>query len=155
MSTDKYVVTATGHVSAPPAAVHALLTDPQRHPELDGSGTVVEVSQSSAPLRVGSEFDMRMRRGFPYETRNTVVELEPDRVVAWTTRPLTRPLRWLIGGRVWRWELAPEAGGTRVTATWDLRPEKNRALVRPMAGDPGADLATTIGRIDDLLADRA
>lgn len=150
--TDKYVVTVTGHVAAPPAEVHALLSDPQRHPELDGTDSVLEVKESSGPFAQGSTFDMKMNRGFPYVVRNTVVELEPDRVVAWSTTPLTKPLAWLIGGRIWRYELEPDGTGTTVTATWDLRPEKNRALVKPMAGDPGADLARTIARIDEVLA---
>jgi uncharacterized protein YndB with AHSA1/START domain len=148
---DKYTARAELTIAAPPSAVFAVLADPQRHPEIDGSGTVRRVQQSDLPLRVGSTFDVHMQRGFPYTTRNTVLELETDRVVAWSTTPLTKPLSWMIGGRIWRYELAPDGDGTRVTETWDLRPERNRQLVRPLAGDPAADMKGTLERLRQLV----
>ncbi|MCW2851997.1 MAG: Polyketide cyclase / dehydrase and lipid transport, partial [Nocardioides sp.] len=42
---------------------------------------------------------------------NKVVELEPDRLIAWRHKGLHR----------WRYELEPtDDGGTQVTETWDL-----------------------------------
>ncbi|WP_375490501.1 SRPBCC family protein [uncultured Jatrophihabitans sp.] len=151
MNDDKYLKHAELTIDAPPAEIFALLSDPDRHPEIDGSGTVRGVQASTAPLRAGSVFDMHMKHGYSYSTRNTVVELQPDRVIAWQTRPLTRPLSWLIGGRIWRYELTPDGSGTRVMGTWDLRPERKRALVRPLAGDPGADMLETLRRIGRIV----
>jgi hypothetical protein len=93
---------------------------------------------------------MHMKRGFSYSTRNTVLELEPDRLIAWSTRPLTFPLSLLIGGRTWRYALAPHADGTLITETWDVRPERNRAAVRRLAGDPRADMERTLVRLEEL-----
>jgi hypothetical protein len=48
--------------------------------------------------------------GVPYVIRNRVVELEPDRLIAW---------RHFTANR-WRYELTPNAdGGTTVTETFD------------------------------------
>ena len=151
VSDHDYLRTAERTIAAPASAIFAFLSDPHRHPDIDGSGTVVEVSASDLPLREGSTFDMRMKRGFPYVTRSTVVELETDRVIAWQTRPLTQPLALLIGGRIWRYELTEVEGGTRVVETWDLRPERNRALVKPLAGDPVADMTATLERLEGVL----
>ena len=152
MSDSDYVRSAERTIPAPPHAIFALLSDPARHPDIDGSGTVRRVRTSEGPLRTGSTFDMHMRRGFAYSTRSTVVDLETDRLIAWQTRPLTMPLPLFIGGRVWRYELSAVEGGTRVVETWDLRPERNRALVRPLAGDPVADMEATLERIQGLVA---
>ncbi|WP_375487820.1 SRPBCC family protein [uncultured Jatrophihabitans sp.] len=151
MSDDGYVRSAQRIIPAPPEAIFAVLTDPERHREIDGSGTVRGVRASDRPLTSGSSFDMHMRRGFAYSTRSTVTEFEPGRVIAWQTRPLTLPLPWFIGGRTWRYELEPVDGGTRVTETWDLRAERNRALVRPLAGDPERDMAQTLERLERLV----
>ena len=150
-SDSPYVVTVDRLIPAEPHAVFALLSDPRRHPDLDGSGTVKSVKQSRTPLSIGSSFDMHMHRGFSYSTRNTVTELEPDRLIAWSTRPLTFPLSLLIGGRTWTYRLEPEDGGTRVIETWDLREEKNRALVHKGAGDPGRDMTATLERLAELV----
>jgi uncharacterized protein YndB with AHSA1/START domain len=154
MSDEKYVARAELTIAAPPSAVFSVLADPQRHPEIDGSGTVRRVQESELPLRVGSTFDVHMQRGFPYTTRNTVLELKTDHVIAWSTTPLTKPLGWLIGGRVGRYELVPVGDGTRVTETWDLRPERNRQLVRPLAGDPAADMRGTLERLQRVVEGR-
>jgi hypothetical protein len=48
--------------------------------------------------------------GLPYKIRNTVVEFERDRRIAWRH----------FGAHRWRYELEPTGdGGTRVTETWD------------------------------------
>ena len=146
-----FVRTAERVIPAAPAAIFALLADPRRHPDIDGSGTVRRVKVSDGVVHEGSTFDMHMKRGFSYSTRSTVVELEPDRVIAWQTRPLTLPLPLLIGGRIWRYELEPVDGGTRVTETWDLRGERNRALVKPLAGDPVKDMTATLERLERLV----
>lgn len=135
--------------------IFAVISDPERHPDLDGSGTVRRVRASRLPLSVGSHFDMHMKRGFSYSTRNTVTALERDRAIAWTTRPITFPLSMLIGGRTWSYTLEPVGDGTRVTQTWDVRPEKNGWLVKPLAGDPRADMTSTLERLERLLSSEA
>jgi uncharacterized protein YndB with AHSA1/START domain len=96
-------------VPVPPAEVFALLADPRRHAEIDGSGTVQQVVEAPERLELGSQFSMGMKMGASYRTANTVVEFEPDRLIAWKH---FAPHRW-------RYELEPVEGGTRVTETWD------------------------------------
>ena len=96
-------------VPAPPAEVFDLLADPRRHAEIDGSGTVKGVISGPERLSLGARFGMRMHFGLPYVIRNEVVELEPDRRIAWRH----------LGHHVWRYELEPAPGGTRVTETFD------------------------------------
>src|SRR5688500_10263203 len=92
-------------VNAPPATVFALLADPHRHPEFDGSGTVKGRVSGPHALSLGDRFGMRMRLGLPYVISNKVVEFEQDRVIAWRH----------VGHHVWRYELEPVDDGTRVT----------------------------------------
>lgn len=104
-------VSASTTVAAPPAVVFAILADPRQHARIDGSGTVRGALSGPDRLELGSTFGMRMRIGAPYRIRNTVVEFEPDRQIAWRH----------LGTHRWRYELEPSAdGGTRVTETWDV-----------------------------------
>lgn len=112
MGTSK--VTSGTVVKAPPAAVFAILSDPRQHPRIDGSGTVRGSVSGPERLELGSQFGMQMKQGLPYTMRNTVVEHEPDRLIAWRH----------VGLHRWRYELEPVqvggVAGTKVTETWDL-----------------------------------
>ena len=104
-------VSGSTTIAAPPAVVFAILTDPRQHVRIDGSGTVRGVVSGPERLELGSRFGMSMRIGAPYRIRNTVVEYEPDRRIAWRH----------LGPHRWRYELEPTGdGGTRVTETWDV-----------------------------------
>jgi uncharacterized protein YndB with AHSA1/START domain len=76
-------VSASALVAAPSDAVFALLADPHRHHELDGSGSVRRAVAGPRRLQLGDRFGMHMRIGLPYRITNRVVELEPDRRIAW------------------------------------------------------------------------
>jgi len=100
-------------VAAPAAELYALAADPQRHHELDGSGTVAGNLRVPAKVVVGSKFSTSMKMwGVPYRITSTVTALKPNEVVEW---------RHPVGHR-WRWEfeaLSPTL--TRVTETFDYR----------------------------------
>lgn len=96
-------------VPAPPERVFDLLADPRRHSELDGSGTVRDALRGPQRLSLGAKFGMKMKIGLPYVIGNQVVEFEENRRIAWRH----------FGHHVWRWELEPVLGGTRVTETFD------------------------------------
>lgn len=96
-------------VEAPPSAVFALLADPRRHPDFDGSGSVKSSLSAPARLSLGARFGMRMRIAAPYVISNKVVEFEEDRRIAWRH----------MGRHVWRYELEPAGAGTRVIETFD------------------------------------
>lgn len=96
-------------VDAPPSAVFAVLADPGKHAGFDGSGMVRGSVAGPDRLSLGSTFGMSMRWGLPYSIRNTVVEFEEDRRIAWCH----------AGRHRWRYELEAADGGTRVTETFD------------------------------------
>ncbi|MGB7448497.1 MAG: SRPBCC family protein [Ornithinimicrobium sp.] len=98
-------------VAAPASAIFALVADPRRHGELDGSGTVRDTVSAPERLEVGSQFSVAMKQyGLPYSITSTVTAYDPDRRIEWR-----HPL-----GHRWRWELTPQEGGsTLVTETFD------------------------------------
>jgi uncharacterized protein YndB with AHSA1/START domain len=117
-------------IAAPPEKIFALVADAARHPEIDGSGAV-RAAKPGAPerLMLGSTFGMSMRMGIPYSMQNTVIEYEENRRIAWQTRA-AGPLGRFLGGRIWRYELEPTEGGTRVRESWDISQDRQRALLR-------------------------
>ncbi len=118
--TKRRSVSRTRVVSATPRAIFDLLTDPSKHPLIDGSGTV-KGSRTDAPTRLspGATFGMNMKLGVPYPIENTVVEFEEDHLIAWRH----------LGGHRWRYELEPVDGGTKVTETFDWSTAKSPAAL--------------------------
>jgi uncharacterized protein YndB with AHSA1/START domain len=146
------VVTVERVIPAPPEAIFDLLADPARHPEIDGSGTVKGARTGSERLALGSSFGMSMKMGIPYAMVSTVVEFEDDRRIAWQTRGPTAVGR-LFGGRIWRYELEPVDGGTRVRESWDITHESaaTKPLVRKAADETAKNMAATLERIETRL----
>ncbi len=104
-------ISASTTVDAPPAVVFAILSDPRQHSRIDGSGSVGSVIEGPERLTAkGDTFSVKMKIVVPYKITNHVVELEPDRRIAWRH----------FGGHRWRYELEPtDDGGTTVTETFD------------------------------------
>jgi uncharacterized protein YndB with AHSA1/START domain len=128
---DGYVISTERVIRATPEAIFALLVDPSRHPDIDGSGSVKKV-KAAAPRRLslGSTFGMSMKVGVPYSMANTVIEFEDDRRIAWQTRFVWGFLDRFVAGRIWRYELEPVEGGTRVRESWDLSEDHQRNLLK-------------------------
>lgn len=99
-------------VNASASEIYALVSNPHRHHELDGSGTVGENISGPEQLTTGDEFSTHMKQfGMRYRTTSTVTRAEDDRVIEWQ----------LGAGQKWRWELEPiDANTTRVTESWDV-----------------------------------
>lgn len=97
-------------IDAPADVIFDLLAHPDRHAEIDGSGTVrSSKSEPSTRLAMGSKFGMKMKLGVPYDISNKVVEFEEGKALAWAH----------FGGHRWRYELEETAEGTMVTETFD------------------------------------
>jgi hypothetical protein len=63
-------------VQAPAPELFAIVADPTRHHEVDGSGTVRENIRAPAKFVVGARFSTRMRMyGVPYRITSTVTAL--------------------------------------------------------------------------------
>ena len=137
-------------IPAPPEKIFALLADPSRHREIDGSGTVRDAKEGAERVALGSTFGMSMRMGLPYSMENEVIEFEENRRIAWKTRP-PGIFRNLGGGRIWRYELEPVDGGTRVRESWDISQEVVKALVRPARGKTRQNMEKTLARIEAVV----
>jgi len=149
VSDERDVVSVDRVINAPPEAIFAVLADPSRHHDFDGSGSVRDAKEQPERLRLGSTFGMSMKMVVPYSMVNEVVEFEQDRRIAW--QPRMRALAWLSGGRVWRYELEPVDGGTRVTETWDISKEKSRAFIRSGGKKARRDMEATLARIQEIV----
>ncbi len=139
-------------VPASPQEVFALLADPRRHREIDGSGTLRDTVDGPPRLHRGARFGMRMRIGGPYEMTNTVVEFEEGRRIAWQPRPSNRVAALAIGGRIWRYELEPVEGGTRVRETWDIRKERFPLPLLAARSATRRAMTRTLERLEERLA---
>ncbi|TFC29158.1 dimethyladenosine transferase [Cryobacterium sp. TMT2-18-3] len=104
-------IARTVEVSASSDDVFALVADPHRHGELDGSGTVRDTVSGPRRLSQGAQFSVAMQQfGVRYRITSTVTRFDDGRLVEW---------RHPAGHR-WRWELTPlTPTSTRVTETFD------------------------------------
>ena len=103
-------VAASIEIAAPASRIFAILADPRRHVEIDGSHMLRRCLDGPDRLGLGSQFVMSMRLcGVPYRVRNRVVEFEENRLIAWRH----------FEPQHWRFQLQPTQSGTRVTETFD------------------------------------
>lgn len=116
-------IAVTRLIDAPASTIFDLLADPAQHAVIDGSGTV-RAPRGGAPARLtlGARFGMDMRLGLPYRITNEVVEFEEGRRIGWRH----------FGGHIWRYELDPADGKTRVTETFDYAKSKGRFIFGPI-----------------------
>ncbi|PRX51240.1 polyketide cyclase/dehydrase/lipid transport protein [Prauserella shujinwangii] len=136
-------------VPAPPERIFDLLTDPAKHPLLDGSGTV-RAAQAGGPerLELGSRFGMDMKMGASYKILNTVVEFEPGRLIAWRH----------FNGHRWRWRLEPVGEDrTEVTETFDWSTARFPLLLSlsPFPRRNRANMEKSLERLEKLVSERA
>ena len=124
MADSRDVVSVERVIAAPPEKIFELLANPDRHHDIDGSGTVRDAKQNPTRLTMGSEFGMAMHLGIGYSTTNEVIEFDDNQRIAWQTRPNGNLQGRFFGGRIWRYELEPAAGGTLVRESWDISKEK-------------------------------
>jgi hypothetical protein len=111
LETDKEEVkSARIVINAPAEIIFAILSNPHRHKEIDGTKTIQENISGPDKLILGSKFGMKMRLGVNYRILNTVVEYEENSLIGWRH----------VGRWIWRYELvniAPQM--TQVTETFD------------------------------------
>jgi uncharacterized protein YndB with AHSA1/START domain len=151
VSDPRDVVTVERLIPVAPEAIFELLIDPRRHPDIDGSGSVVGPKGEAPPLALGSSFIMSMKMGVPYTMTSTVIAFEPNHRVTWQTKGPGRTA-WL-GGRVWSYELEPVEGGTLVRESWNISDESaiTKPMVRKAADKTRENMAATLERIERLV----
>lgn len=155
---DSRMLEVTETVAATPGKVFALLADPSRHHEIDGSGMVHGlVSGPSTVTGIGDSFvlDMTQDALGRYRMRSEIVDFEPNRRIVWTPAPEpSNAVRDKLGdldlsGYTWGWELEPTAtGGTRITHTYDwsgVRDPRARRLFPRVTEAQMAESITLVG----------
>src|SRR3954447_20796152 len=149
----RWVETVERVIPAPPEQIWALVADPRRHKDINGNDTVRDAVDAPEQLSVGATFDMNMHYGSDYTMTSTVIEYDEGRRIAWQSRPPDGGSRWrhIFGGRIWRYELDPVDGGTRVRESWDLSQEGLRWLVIGYRRKTRSNMAATLKRIEDLV----
>jgi uncharacterized protein YndB with AHSA1/START domain len=145
------VETVERFIPAPPEAIFAIISNPRRHHEIDGSGTVRDAKDVPDEIHLGSRFGMSMKLGMPYSMVSEVVEYEPNRRIAWQTRPPSDWAARMGGGRIWRYELEPRDGGTLVRESWDITYERLKVIVRPARKRTRKAMTETLERIERLV----
>lgn len=109
MSADR--ISATRRIAAPASKVFQIVSSPEGHVEIDGSG-MLEAAPGAKPLTaVGDTFDMDMDRTplndipglVKYQVRNTVTQIVPDRLIEWNVGSADRPPL----GHVYGWQIEP------------------------------------------------
>ena len=105
-------ISATRRIAAPARTIFLIVTSPDGHVQIDGSG-MLEASPEAEPLTaVGDTFDMDMDRTplndipnlVKYKVRNTVTQFVPDRLFEWTVGTPERPNLY---GHVYGWKIKP------------------------------------------------
>ncbi len=136
-------------IGADPAAIFAVLRDPQGHVAIDSSG-MLQSAEGEPVTAVGGSFVVHMDRealnDFPelgrYDVTVTISAFEPDREIAWTILGQVRPQI----GHVYGYRLEPADGGTVVTSYYDwseIDPQWRAAGIFPVISE-GA-LRATLG----------
>lgn len=97
-------------IHAEPSKIFAIISNPKRHREIDGSTTITTNISGPDELTLGSKFGMKMHLGIDYRILNTVVEYKKNELIAWRH----------LGRWRWRYELVDLGNGsTQVTETFD------------------------------------
>ncbi|MCF8611190.1 SRPBCC domain-containing protein [Gordonia sp. HY285] len=124
---DQTSVTVQRVIEAPVDHVFDVLSNPERHQRLDGSGFVRSVDHADRIQQVGQVFTMNMEgphMGGEYQTDNHVTGYAKDKLLAWQTAPAgTEPPGW-----EWVWELesqGPDSTLVRHTYDWSKVTDKD------------------------------
>ena len=150
-------VEASRRIEASANRIFAILANPQRHMDFDGSGMLRGAVLDHPILAVGDTFTMKMHRlGDDYLMLNYVVEFEPDRCIFWEPAPgdLSRaegndPSKvGIAAGYRWGYILTPESEvATVVTEVFDYGP-----LSESIFHDGGAWINGTNSVLESMMA---
>jgi uncharacterized protein YndB with AHSA1/START domain len=134
----KRIVSATRIINASPEEIFNVLANPANHPIIDGSGMVISSKSNPPRLSLGATFSMDMKMGAHYTTKNVVCEFEENHVIAWHH----------FAQFIWRYELTPIEGGTKVTETFDY--SKPWGVLLIPAGTPKKNQAGMVKSLEHL-----
>lgn len=122
-------VTVERVIPASTDAIFDVLSNPERHVALDGSGFIRSTQGAQRIKAVGDVFTMNMdgpHMGGEYQTDNHVTGYAENALLAWQTAPAgTEPPGW-----EWVWELTAQGpDSTLVRHTYDWSKVTDKALL--------------------------
>jgi hypothetical protein len=149
-------VSASRRIAAPASTIFQIVTSPDGHVQIDGSG-MLEASPGARPLAaVGDTFDMDMDRTplndipglVKYKVRNTVTQIVPDRLIEWNVGSAERGAM----GHVYGWQIEP-VSDTECDVTnycdWTAIPQE-RKDARPWPVVPVEMLQQSVDNLDRI-----
>lgn len=150
-STERYVVTRT--IAAAPEEIFAVLADPSRHHNTEPGDWVRDAVETAPITGAGQTFAMNMyltQAGGDYITYNLVDVFDPNRAIGWKPGQLDDTGNHIAGGWSWRYDLAPNEGGTDVTLTydWSDTPQDFRDQIGGMPAFPEDYLVASLLTLD-------
>lgn len=124
-------VTVERVIEAPVDAIFDVLSNPERHQKLDGSGLIRGVDHADRIQKVGQVFTMNMNmqgddKSGEYKTDNHVSGYAKDKLLAWQTASSgEKPPGW-----EWLWELESQGPNeTLVRHTYDWSKVTDKKLL--------------------------
>lgn len=153
--TDDKKISVTRTIDASTSEVWDVLSNPQKHAALDGSGFVISDDRSDRITANGQTFRMNMsgdHMGGDYQTDNHVTGYDEHKLLAWQTAPADTP----PPGWEWMWELKAEGAGssTEVTLTYDWSkvddPELLKKISFPLV--PESALEDSLGNLAEAVS---
>ncbi|HEV8065621.1 MAG TPA: SRPBCC family protein [Acidimicrobiales bacterium] len=150
-------VKASKRIEAEPAQIFAVLSQPRRHVEFDGSGMLRGAITDEPISAVGDVFAMKMHHEEfgDYEMNNRVVDFEDNRRITW--EPERRDIVADSWHYRWGYELAPDgAGATVVTEFFDLSRSPEEAREATDDGTVWTEaIAASLDKLDELVVGEA
>jgi uncharacterized protein YndB with AHSA1/START domain len=149
-------ISANRRISAPASRIFELITDPDGHVKIDGSGMLMAAPEAKRLRNVGDTFEMNMDReplgDIPmgkYKVENTVTRIVEDAQLEWTVGVAGRG----AFGHVYGYLLQPVGDGeTEVTSycDWSAVPDKWKGRVTwPVV--PLTALVSSLEKLDQII----
>jgi len=144
---DSRQITVSRTVDAPIERVFAMLADPDRHPDLDGSGMLRGSRTHVVLTGIGEVFSMDMHHELlgDYVTDNVITVYERDRAIGWSTGPAgEEPF-----GHTFTYRLEPDGDDrTVVTHVYDWSAVTAQRVLELCPVVSAAQLSATLERLD-------
>ncbi len=147
-------ITVERVIDHPADEIFEVLSNPERHRQLDASGFVRGDYKSDRIQQVGDVFTMDMEgehMGGEYRTDNHVTGYAKNKLLAWQTAPAgTEAPGW-----EWVWELEPQgADSTLVRHTYDWSKVTDKEILKkvsfPLVSE--SELEDTLGNLASAVA---
>ncbi|MBM6590947.1 SRPBCC family protein [Brevibacterium sp. RIT 803] len=149
------MITASRTLDASTDSIFDVLSNPENHALIDGSGMVQSDDKTDRITGVGQVFSMNMnwdKLGGDYKTDNHIIGFEQNKLLAWKTAPSGKqPPGW-----EWVWELTPQGpDATEVKVTYDWSAVTDKEILKkisfPVIGQEA--LESSLGNLASAVAE--